>query len=54
MSKNSSKALYEQLMKWLPTLKNQRKRPVKSNNRQPNYSKADAYNQRKQVLENNG
>ena len=48
MSKNSNKALYEQLMQWLPTLKNQRKRPVKSNNRQqPRNSKADAYNQRK-------
>lgn len=34
MSKNSHKALYEQLTQWLPTLKSKRKRPVKSNNRQ--------------------
>ena len=48
MSKNSNKALYTQLMEWLPTLKSKRKKPVKSNNRQqPRYSKADAYNQRK-------
>ena len=47
MSKNSNKVMYTQLMEWLPTLKSKRKRPVKSNNRQPNYSKADAYNQRK-------
>ena len=48
MSKNSNKALYTQLMEWLPTLKSKRKKPVKSSNRQqPSYSKADAYNQRK-------
>ena len=47
MSKNSNKVMYTQLMEWLPTLKSKRKKPVKSNNRQPNYSKADAYNQRK-------
>ena len=31
MSKNSHKALYEQLMQWLPTLSNQRKKRVKRN-----------------------
>lgn len=45
MSKNSHKALYTQLMEWLPTLKTKRKKRVKSNNRQPNWSKADAYKQ---------
>ena len=34
MSKNSHKALYEQLMQWLPTLKSKRKKPIKSNTRQ--------------------
>jgi len=34
MSRNSHKALYEQLMQWLPTLKSKRKKPVKSNTRQ--------------------
>ena len=29
MSKNSHKALYEQLMTWLPTLNSQRKKRVK-------------------------
>ena len=29
MSKNSHKALYEQLMQWLPTLKSKRKKRVK-------------------------
>ena len=55
MSKNSSIQNYTQLMEWLSTLKTKRLKPVKSsihaasksNNRQPNYSKADAYNQRK-------
>ena len=46
MSKNSSVQNYTQLMEWISTLKNQRLRPVKSNNKQLNYSKADAYNQR--------
>jgi len=32
MSKNSHKALYTQLMEWLPTLKTKRKKRVKSNN----------------------
>ena len=30
MSKNSHKALYEQLMTWLPTLSSQRKKRVKT------------------------
>jgi len=47
MSKNSSIQNYTQLMEWISTLKTKRLKPVKSNNRQPNYSKADAYNQRK-------
>jgi hypothetical protein len=32
MSKNSHKALYEQLTQWLPTLSSKRKKHVKSNN----------------------
>jgi len=32
MSKNSHKALYEQLMQWLPTAVKKRGRRVKSNN----------------------
>jgi hypothetical protein len=47
MSKNSSIQNYTQLTEWLSTLKTKRSKPVKSNSRQPNYSKADAYNQRK-------
>jgi hypothetical protein len=39
MSKNSHKALYEQLMQWLPTLKSKRKKPVKSNTRQRGFRK---------------
>ena len=39
MSRNSNKALYEQLMQWVPTLKSKRGKPVKSNNiRQPKFT----------------
>ena len=37
MSKNSHKALYTQLMEWLPTLKSQRKKQVKRRNIQPRF-----------------
>ena len=46
MSQNSAKQRVTQLMEWMKTLKSKRSKPVKSNSRQPNYSKADAYNQR--------
>lgn len=47
MSKNSHKALYTQLMEWLPTLSSKRNKRVKSNNNnKQNWSKADAYKQR--------
>ena len=39
MSKNSHKALYEQLMQWLPTLSSKRKKRVKSNTRQRGFRK---------------
>ena len=32
MSKNSHKALYTQLMEWLPTLSSKRKKRIKANN----------------------
>ena len=32
MSKNSHKALYTQLMEWLPTLSSKRKKRIKPNN----------------------
>ncbi len=32
MSKNSHKQMYEQLVQWLPTLSNKRKKRVKSRN----------------------
>ena len=41
MSKNSHKALYEQLMQWLPTLKSKRKKPVKRGNTQPRFANYD-------------
>ena len=45
MSKNSHKALYEQLMQWLPTAVKKRSKRVKPDSRQQlNYSKANAYN----------
>jgi len=45
MSRNSHKALYEQLMQWLPTLSSKRVKRVKPDSRQQlNYSKANAYN----------
>ena len=45
MSRNSHKALYEQLMQWLPTLSSKRVKRVKPESRQQlNYSKANAYN----------
>ena len=47
MSKNSSIQNYTQLTEWLSTLKTKRNKPVNSNSSQTNYSKADAYNQRK-------
>ena len=42
MSRNSHKALYEQLMQWLPTLSSKRVKP--DSRQQLNYSKANAYN----------
>ena len=45
MSRNSHKALYEQLMQWLPTAVKKRGKRVKSNNNKQNWSKADAYKQ---------
>ncbi len=48
MSRNSHKALYEQLMQWLPTLSSKRvKRVRQSDRQQSNYSKADAYKQKR-------
>ena len=41
MSKNSHKALYTQLMEWLPTLKSKRKKPVKRGNIQPKFTNYD-------------
>lgn len=41
MSKNSHKALYTQLMEWLPTLKSKRKKPVKRGNTQPKFTNYD-------------
>ena len=41
MSKNSHKALYTQLMEWLPTLKSQRKKQVKRGNTQPRFANYD-------------
>ncbi len=41
MSKNSHKALYEQLMQWLPTLSSKRNKRVKQqNNRRDGISQA--------------
>jgi len=41
MSKNSHKALYTQLMEWLPTLSSKRKKPVKQQN-----NRRDGFKQR--------
>lgn len=41
MSKSSAKQRVTQLMEWIPTLKSQRKKPVKSNN-----TRRDGYKQR--------
>jgi hypothetical protein len=41
MSKNSHKALYTQLMEWLPTLSSKRKKPVKRGNIQPRFTNYD-------------
>ncbi len=41
MSKNSHKALYTQLMEWLPTLKSKRSKPVKRGNIQPKFTNYD-------------
>mgnify|MGYP003145003234 CR=1 FL=1 len=41
MSKNSNKALYTQLMEWIPTLKSKRSKPVKQGNTQPKFTNYD-------------